>query len=184
MNTNDFLHSRGCFAHGFHRLKTVLALWPAALALVLAACAPANRAPAPATIPRAPAETTPAVSTPTLQAEISPSPVTWTAQCLEELVPPNITEVQPARGVPGGEIKVIGSGGYVMDSCGFYNESARTFDLYLDNELAGELSCYVNYCQGKKTLLSAITPGTHCLSVQKDRCEFEFEVAAPGSAVQ
>jgi hypothetical protein len=89
-----------------------------------------------------------------------------------------ITEIQPAQGVPGSEINVIGAGGYIRDSCGYYNESARTFHLYLDNELVGELLCYVNHCEGKTTLSIAIMPGTHCLSTKKDKCEFEFQVAA------
>jgi len=160
------------------KLKTSIAVWPTALALVLTACMPANLAPASVTISPDPALPTSAISTPTPQAGVPPSSVTETVQCLEELVPLTITEVQPAQGAPGSEIKVIGSGGYIRDACGGYNESARTFQLYLDNELVGELLCYVNHCEGKITLSSAITPGSHCLSAQKDKCEFEFQVAA------
>ena len=160
------------------KLKTSIAVWPTALALVLTACIPANPAPASVTISPDPALPTSAISTPTPQAGVPPSLVTETVQCLEELVPPTITEVQPAQGAPGSEIHVIGSGGYIRDACGGYNESARTFQLYLDNELVGELLCYVNHCEGKITLSSAITPGSHCLSAQKDKCEFEFQVAA------
>ena len=155
----------------FRNRKTPGAVRLTALALVLAACMPASLAPTPATTSPDPALLTPAVSTQTPL-------VTETVQCPVELVPPTITEVQPAQGTPGSEMTVIGSGGYLRDACGGYIESARTFPLYLDNELAGELECYVNRCQGVIRLSNGITPGTHCLSTQEDVCEFEFQVVA------
>lgn len=162
-----------------HKLKTTIPVWPIVLALMLAACLPANQTPASLTTSPNPTLPTSAVSTLTQRAGALPSSETVTVQCFEELVPPTITEMQPAQGVPGGDIKVIGSGGYLRDECGGYNESARTFSLYLDNELVGELLCYVNRCEEEITLSSAITLGTHCLSTQKDKCEFEFQITEP-----
>lgn len=93
-------------------------------------------------------------------------------------MPPTIMEIQPAEPVAGSEIHVIGSGGYVQDTCGGCNESARAFALYLDHEHFGELTCYVNRCEGTAILSDSISPGLHCLSVEADKCEFEFQIAS------
>lgn len=85
-------------------------------------------------------------------------------------------EIQPAEPAAGSEIKVVGSGGYIQDTCGSYLEGAREFKLYLDHEPIGDLSCYVNRCEGTLTLPGTFTTGPHCLSVEASTCEFEFEV--------
>jgi hypothetical protein len=87
-------------------------------------------------------------------------------------------EIQPAEPSAGSEINVIGSGGYVQDTCGGYNEGARDFKLYLDQKPVGDLACYVNRCEGKVILPSTLPVGTHCLSVEADACEFEFQLTA------
>jgi hypothetical protein len=115
----------------------------------------------------------PTVTQPTI---ITPSPFVGTAQCTEKTIPPIITNIQPSQVPPGSETTVIGRGGYIQDSCGGFNESARTFKLYLDNESVGDLLCYVNHCEVKIDLASTIASGLHCLSTQKDICEFEFQV--------
>ncbi len=97
-------------------------------------------------------------------------------ECEQEEVPPQITEIQPAQVVPGSEISVIASGGITRDSCGSVFEGARDFKLYLDNEPVGKLSCYINRCVEQFTLPSSISAGSHCLSVQTDECQFEFQV--------
>jgi hypothetical protein len=78
--------------------------------------------------------------------------------------------------VAGSEINVIGSGGYIQDTCGGYIEGAREFKLYLDHEPVGDLTCYVNRCERKLTLPGTLTAGQHCLSVEAGTCEFEFQV--------
>lgn len=108
----------------------------------------------------------------------TPPPFDTATTCVQELVPPRITETQPAQAAPGSEITVIGTGGYIQDSCGGYNESSRGFALYLDQEPVGDLSCYVNRCEAKVTLPDTISTGMHCLSVQRDECQFEFQVTA------
>lgn len=110
---------------------------------------------------------------------LTPTPllmVTATVPCEQTLIPPVIMEIQPAEPAAGSEIKIIGSGGYIRDTCGGYIEGAREFKLHLDNEPVGDLSCYVNRCEGNLTLPSTLTVGPHCLSVEGGTCEFEFQV--------
>lgn len=112
---------------------------------------------------------------------MTPTPlltVTATVPCEQTLVAPTIMEIQPPEPIAGSEINVIGSGGYIQDSCGGYIEAAREFKLYLDHEPVGDLSCYVNRCEGKLMLSNTLTVGRHCLSVEAGTCEFEFQVAA------
>ena len=99
-----------------------------------------------------------------------------TPQCVETLMPPIITEIQPAQPSAGNEITVIGNGGFIQDSCGGVNESARSFTLYLDDEPVGDFICYVDDCELKFRLPDALTEGPHCLSTQKDVCEFSLPV--------
>ncbi len=99
-----------------------------------------------------------------------------TVQCVQKLVLPTITEVQPARITPGSKIKVIGRGGYLQDSCGGYNESSRNFKLYIDQQPTADLNCYVNRCEVETELAPALAPGTHCLSVEKDGCEYKLQI--------
>lgn len=101
-----------------------------------------------------------------------------TPQCVETFVPPVITEIQPPQPLAGGEMTVMATGGYIQDSCGGVNESARSFPLFLDGEDVGNLICYINHCETKVELFGTLTLGTHCLSIQKDACEFEFQVVA------
>lgn len=138
------------------RLKTAHAVLLAVLILLMSSCTSAI----------------PGSATPT------PSSATEELKCSKKFVPPKITEVQPGQGKPGSEIKILGAGGYEQDTCGGYDESARDFGMYLDGEPVEALQCYINHCEAKLTLPSTITPGKHCLSLQKDACELEFVVAA------
>jgi hypothetical protein len=104
--------------------------------------------------------------------------VTATVPCEQTLVPPVIMEIQPAEPAAGSEINIIGSGGYIRDTCGGYFEGAREFRLYLDDEPIGELACYVNRCESKLTLPGRLAVGPHCLSVEAGTCEFEFATVA------
>lgn len=99
-----------------------------------------------------------------------------TTQCVETLIPATITEIQPAQPSAGSEITVIGSGGFMQDTCGGVNESARSFRVYLDDEPVGDFLCYVNHCELKFRLPDPLTEASHCLSIQKDVCEFSFPV--------
>jgi hypothetical protein len=138
------------------RLKIHISNWLEILLIAITACAPGQTTPPnPTAIPQ-------------------PS-VTATIQCEQELVLPQIMEIRPAQVTPGSEITVIGSGGYIQDSCGGYIEGSRIFKMYLDNEPIGDLSCYVNRCEGKITLPRTLSTGVHCLSVEVGNCQFEFQ---------
>jgi hypothetical protein len=114
--------------------------------------------------------------------------LTATMPCVEEVILPQITEIQPSQIKPGSTIKVIGTGGYVRDSCGGYKEGVQTFELYLDQEPVrlGDFVCYVNHCEGTFTLPDTITTGPHVLLFCEvvppgsgpNICEFEFQVTA------
>lgn len=135
--------------------------WLMCVALLLTSCSPAS--PTPTTVA--------ALEQPGLSQEAT--------LCTQEEVLPVISAVEPAQNTPGGLLKVIASGGFFQDSCGGYNESARNFPLYLERKVIGELQCFANHCEGSFTLPEDITPGMHCLSMQDDACQFEFEVIAP-----
>jgi hypothetical protein len=115
----------------------------------------------------------------TVQNTVIPTPlltVTATVSCEQTLVAPAIMEIQPPEPIAGREVTVIGSGGYIQDTCGGYFEGAREFKLYMDHEPVGDLVCYVNRCEGKLALPGTLAIGQHCLSMAADTCEFEFQV--------
>ncbi len=99
-----------------------------------------------------------------------------TPNCVQEEILPKITEVQPAEITPGSEVSLTASGGYLKDNCGGYYEGARSYQVYLDDEPAGELVCYVNHCEGKFKLPERAGVGRHCLGVQKGTCQMELDV--------
>jgi hypothetical protein len=107
---------------------------------------------------------------------VTPTQSAKTPQCVETIIPPVITEIQPPQPLAGGEMTVMATGGYIQDSCGGVNESSRSFPLYLDNEPVTDLQCYINHCEAKIQLVETLTSGTHCLSTQKEGCELEFQV--------
>jgi hypothetical protein len=133
-------------------------IWLGVLYCLISSCAPEQPPPSTATV-------------------IAPASSPATLSCEQELIPPQIIEVRPAEPSAGSEVKVIGSGGYIRDSCGGYMEGARDFKLHLDHEPIGALSCYVNHCEGTFTLPGRFAAGSHCLSMEADLCEFEFQVA-------
>jgi len=116
---------------------------------------------------------------PTTPTPPPPTPAPFDACSLEQggtLVPPALSEVQPAQPAPGDEITLIASGGYVQ--CGTaYNESARDFLLYLDGNWVGVLSCYANRCEGTAQLPNDLAPGTHLIDVEGGG---QFEVMVVG----
>lgn len=145
--------------------------------LMWAACTPANPTSAPstqtpsiATLP-APSARSPRGSTPE-----SSTPTRVVTACLEQQVLPQLTQAKPQRVARGELIKVMGVGGYLRDSCGGINESARTFPVYLDNLQIGSITCYVNRCEGAFQLADGTSPGSHCLSVEVSQCTIEIQM--------
>jgi hypothetical protein len=162
-----------------------------AIFLLLVACELTNPPPIPATatltpitVPTRLPTLTPTPATPLQPGEVmtpSPTPILPTntpeaLNCVEELVPPQLVEAQPPQVAPGEEIRVMGTGGYIRDSCGGYNESARSFPLYFDDQPFGDLGCYVNHCEGSFTLPDETQPGAHCVSTEAGRCDLEIRV--------
>jgi hypothetical protein len=141
----------------YRSLSTALArLGAGAGMLLLAACAPGK--------PAAPVAT------------LAPFHDDATPNCVSQEIVPTITEVQPARITPGSEVTLVASGGYLKDSCGGYNESDRTYQVYLDDEPAAELLCYVHRCESRFKLPERAGVGRHCLGVQKGTCQMELVV--------
>jgi hypothetical protein len=67
---------------------------------------------------------------------------------------------------PGGQVRVLGTGGYVVDPSGLNDESARYFELFLDGNHLGTLACYLNHCLADLSLPAGLAPGEHTLSVE------------------
>lgn len=149
------------------------ALGLAALALVLSGCSPVTQAGAASTPADSPDLTI------VVPMGVTTLPTQPAGQCAAVPVLPAITEISPAQGMAGSPLKVLGSGGFTQDDCGAYNESAKTFPLYLDDAPIGELSCYVNHCEITFALAANTSAGAHCLSLKKGACEFEFQVGQP-----
>jgi hypothetical protein len=118
----------------------------------------------------------PTLDTATPLSPTNPTLFVETPECTQSTVPPTIVDVQPSPALPGSKITITGTGGYIQDSCGGINESARSFKLYLDDEPVGDLLCYVNRCETTITLTVSIPSDSHCLATQTDVCEFEFKV--------
>jgi hypothetical protein len=126
---------------------------------ILAACAPAETA--------LPAPTATAIpSTP------APTPT----ECAQDLVLPAFHQVEPDPLIVGEPFKLVASGGYIRDSCGGVNESARSFAVYVDDQPIGEIVCYVNHCEGDFVLPVETQAGTHCLSAKPGECSLEIQV--------
>lgn len=88
---------------------------------------------------------------------------------LSEMVWPQLERVEPSPAVIGEKLVIVGRGGYVKietEAESGYNESYRTFPLYLDSQELGELGCFVNRCEGEIIIPSDLGPGEYELSVQ------------------
>ena len=79
---------------------------------------------------------------------------------------PILTELQPAQALPGEQVRVMGSGGYLVDSQGGYHESYRTFALYFDGQEVSVVGCYVNWCEGELIVPTSALSGAHQISTE------------------
>ncbi len=82
------------------------------------------------------------------------------------MVWPQLSDIQPPQVAAGGEVKVMGSAGYVKCGASGFIESARSFRLDLDGLEVGSVSCYVNHCEGKFTLPAGLAAGVHVVTVE------------------
>lgn len=95
-----------------------------------------------------------------------------------EMVWPQLSEIQPPQSAPGSTVKVIGSGGYVRCGEAGYNESARSFQLFFNDQPAAEISCYVNHCETELTLPGDAPAGRHTISVEGGS-SIDLEITSP-----
>lgn len=92
-----------------------------------------------------------------------------------EIVWPQLLDIEPDQVLPGDEVKIIASGGYEIECGDFYNESHRLFEIYLNQDQVGMLSCMVNHCEVILQVPEDIKPGTHIISTEGGS-QIEFEV--------
>jgi hypothetical protein len=110
--------------------------------------------------PATPAATTAATKMPSAQLS------TLTPEQGGTLVLPSFQEVLPPEASPGEEVRVIGRGGYLKLTAGGYNEANRNFPLLFDGVPIGQVSCYVNRCEGKFIIPADTTPGPHLITTE------------------
>ena len=125
--------------------------------LALAAC---GQAASPTAVPAASATATPTAAG---RATRTASPA---KAATATVVWPTLQEVSPARPMPGQQVRVSGSGGYLREPSGAYNESNRTFALTFDGQPIGTIACYANRCEGSVLIPAQAAPGAHQLSVE------------------
>ena len=92
----------------------------------------------------------------------SPTPTVTPAP---EIIYPTLVAVEPASVAPAETVTVQASGGYVALPGG-YDESARNFDLMLDDVVIGELACYVNACFAEITIPEDASAGEHTFTAE------------------
>ncbi len=81
-----------------------------------------------------------------------------------EMVWPTLLNADPEVARPGQRVEILGQGGYLFTPPSGYDESARGFEIYFDGELAGEISCYVNRCEGEVTVPAGVYEGRHAIT--------------------
>jgi hypothetical protein len=97
------------------------------------------------------------------------SPTSKQSECSTaeaEIIWPQLQVIEPEQSLPGGEIKIIASGGYQIECGNFYNESDRLFAVYFNQDQVGMLSCMVNYCEVILKVPEDIQSGTHIISTE------------------
>lgn len=94
---------------------------------------------------------------------LTPTP---TATEESRLIYPTLIALEPAEASPGETVKVSASGGYMQIGESGYDESARSFDLLFDEEIIGELSCYVNACFADISVPEDASMGEHTISTE------------------
>lgn len=82
------------------------------------------------------------------------------------IVWPKLDKLEPDRARPGVTVRVTGRGGYLLLHGGGYDESYRTFTMYLDGRKLSSIECYVNHCEGKFVVPDFASAGAHEVSVE------------------
>jgi hypothetical protein len=112
----------------------------------------------------------PVISTPvTVPVTLEPESPDCTSEELAEIVWPQLYKVQLVETAIGAEVQVIGSGGYLYwgGKCGQrYDESSRSFPLYVDGEAVDAINCYGNHCQATLSVAADALVGIHTIAVE------------------
>ena len=82
------------------------------------------------------------------------------------IVWPKLDKLEPDRARPGVAVRVTGTEGYLLLPGGGYDESYRTFILYLDGRKISTIECYINHCEGKFVVPDFASTGSHEVSVE------------------
>jgi hypothetical protein len=86
-----------------------------------------------------------------------------------KVVWPEFDSIEPAQTVGGSKLSIEGHGGYVqreVEGSTMYDETYRTFKLYLDGEEIGIFACFVNRCEGEVVIPAGTESGEHEISVE------------------
>ena len=86
-----------------------------------------------------------------------------------QMIWPQLEIVDPSPALIGEKLTIVGRGGYLQieTEAGIgYDESYRTFPMFLDREEFGELGCFVNRCEGEMIIPLDLEPGEYELSVE------------------
>ena len=97
-----------------------------------------------------------------------------------EIIWPQLEAVQPAQAVSGAEVRITASGGYTLECDSFYNESHRVFDVFIDQEPFGTISCMSNHCEASLRIPENAAPGVHTITVAGGS-QIEIEILEKGS---
>lgn len=86
-----------------------------------------------------------------------------------ETVWPQLELIDPSPAVIGEKVTVVGRGGYLQieTEAGIgYDESSRSFQLYLEGDEVSEIVCFVNRCEGEIVIPVELASGKYEISVE------------------
>lgn len=111
------------------------------------------------------------------------APLAPTSDCSQgeaEIIWPKLEAVQPEQAFSGAEVRITASGGYMLECDSFYNESHRVFDVFIDQEPFGTISCMSNHCEASLSIPDNVAPGKHTIMVAGGS-QIEIEILGMGS---
>ena len=80
------------------------------------------------------------------------------------VVPPTLNDVDPATTVPGEEVQVVGTGGFIQLADGSTDKSLRAFPLVFNGVALDVLDCVNDLCGGSLIVPLNTAPGTYLIS--------------------
>jgi hypothetical protein len=92
-----------------------------------------------------------------------------TRTAVPQTVWPQLELIDPSPAIIGEKVTVVGRGGYleIETEAGIgYDESSRSFQLYLVGDEVGEIVCFVNRCEGEIVIPAELVSGKYELSAE------------------